>query len=48
MRNSYKILVGKAEWKRQLWRTRHIWENNIRMDLSEWSGRCELDEADSG
>jgi hypothetical protein len=33
MRNAYKILVGKPEGKRPLRRTRHRWENNIRMDL---------------
>jgi len=33
MRNPYKILVGKPEGKRQLWRRRRGWEDNIRMDL---------------
>jgi hypothetical protein len=28
-RNVYKILVGKAEWKRPLGRPRSIWEDNI-------------------
>jgi len=36
-------LVGKPERKRPLERTRHRWEDNIRMDLREvrgkvWSG----------
>jgi hypothetical protein len=33
MRNTYKILVGKTEEKRQLRRTRCRWEDNIRMKL---------------
>jgi hypothetical protein len=33
MRNSYKILVGNPEGKRQLGRRRHMWEDNIRIDL---------------
>jgi hypothetical protein len=35
MRNAYKILVGKPEWKRPLGRPRRRWENNIIMDLKE-------------
>jgi hypothetical protein len=35
MRNAYKILVGESEGRRQLWRSRHIWEDNIRMDLRD-------------
>jgi len=35
MRNSYKILVGKSEGKRQLRRARRRWEDNIRLDLRE-------------
>jgi len=35
MRNAYIILVGKPEGKRQLGRTSHRWENNIRLDLKE-------------
>jgi hypothetical protein len=40
MRNSYSILVGKLEGKRPLRRSRHRWEDNIRMDLKEirWEG----------
>jgi hypothetical protein len=35
-----RILVGKAEGKRELGRPRHRWEDNIRMDLREvgWYG----------
>jgi hypothetical protein len=33
MRNVYRILVGKPEWKRPLGRPRHRWEDNIKMDL---------------
>jgi hypothetical protein len=31
----YKVLVGKPEGKRPLRRSRHRWENNIKMDLQE-------------
>jgi len=35
MRNPYCIQVRKPEGKRSLNRTRHRWEDNIRMDLRE-------------
>jgi hypothetical protein len=40
MRNAYSSLILKPEWKRQLRRLWHIWEDNIRMDLREigWEG----------
>jgi hypothetical protein len=40
MRNTCKILVGKPEGKRSLKRSRHIWEDNIRIYLREigWEG----------
>jgi len=28
--------VGKPEGKRPLGRPRHIWEDNIKMDLQKW------------
>ena len=31
----YRVLVGKLEAKRPLGRSRHRWENNIKMDLHE-------------
>jgi hypothetical protein len=34
-RNSYRLLVGKPEGRRPLWRPRRRWLNNIRMDLIE-------------
>ena len=34
-RNAYKVLVGKPEGKRHLWRPRYRWEYNIKMDLRE-------------
>jgi hypothetical protein len=34
-RNAYRLLVGKPEGKRPLGRPRHMWVNNIRMDLGE-------------
>jgi len=32
---AYKVLVGKIEGKTQLGRFRHIWEDNIKMDLQD-------------
>ena len=32
-RGVYRVLVGKPEGKRPLGRPRHIWEDNIKMDL---------------
>jgi hypothetical protein len=40
-RGVYRVLVGKPEGKRPIGRPRHIWEDNIRMDLQEVG--CELD-----
>jgi hypothetical protein len=34
-RGVYRVLVGKAEGKRPLGRTRRRWEDNIKMDLQE-------------
>jgi len=34
-RCAFKILTGKPTGKRPLWRPRHRWKNNIRMDLEE-------------
>jgi hypothetical protein len=34
-RNVYRILVEKPEGKRPLERTRHRWEDGIKMDLRE-------------
>jgi hypothetical protein len=31
-RDVYRVLVGKPEGKRPLGRTRHRWEDNIKMD----------------
>jgi hypothetical protein len=35
MKNGYKVLVGKPEGKIPFGRSRHRWEDNIRMDLGE-------------
>jgi hypothetical protein len=32
------MLVGKPEGKRPLWRPRHRWEDNIKMDFQEVGG----------
>ena len=34
-RNAYRVLVGKPEGKRPLGRSRHRWEDNIKMNLRE-------------
>jgi len=34
-RGMYRVLVGKSEGKKPLWRTRRRWEGNIEMDLQE-------------
>jgi len=34
-RTVYRVLVGKPEGRRPLGRTRHRWEDNIKMDLPE-------------
>jgi hypothetical protein len=39
-RNTYRIMVGKPEGKRQLGGPRRRWEDNIKMDLRviRWGG----------
>jgi hypothetical protein len=34
-RGEYRVLVGKPEGKRPLWRSKRRWEDNIKMDLHE-------------
>jgi hypothetical protein len=34
-RDVYRVLVGRTEGKRSLGRPRHMWEDNIKMDLRE-------------
>jgi len=34
-RSVYRVLVGKLEGKKTLWRPRRRWEDNIKMDLQE-------------
>ena len=34
-RGIYRVLVGKLEGKRPLWRPRHRWEDDIKRDLQE-------------
>ena len=34
-RGIYRVLVGKPEGKRPLWRPVHRWEDNIKMDPQE-------------
>jgi hypothetical protein len=48
IRNAYKILVGKFEWKRLLGDIGIDEEDNIKMDLKETECKCELDSCDLG
>jgi hypothetical protein len=48
MKSAYKILVRKPEGKRPLRRPTYRWKDNIRTDLMEMVGRCELDASASG
>ena len=36
----HRVLVWKPERKRPLGRTRHRWEDNIKMDVQEVGGGC--------
>jgi hypothetical protein len=47
-RKVYKVLVGKLEGKRPHVRTRHRWEDGIRMDLREIGWGCGVDSTGSG
>jgi hypothetical protein len=39
-RSAYRVLVGKPEGERQCGKSRHTWEDNIKMYLKEigWEG----------
>ena len=39
-RGVHRVLVGKPEGKRPLWRPKRRWEDNIKMDLQEVRGSC--------
>ena len=39
-RGVHKVLVGKPEGKRPLWRPRRRWEDTIKMDLEEVGRSC--------
>jgi hypothetical protein len=43
-RGTYRALVGKPEGRRPLGRSRHRWEDNIKMDLREvgWESQTGL------
>jgi hypothetical protein len=34
-RNVYRVLVGKPEGKRPIWRPRRRWKDGVKMDLRE-------------
>ena len=36
----YRVLVGKPEGKRPLWRPSRRWEDNVKMDLQEVGEGC--------
>jgi hypothetical protein len=44
----YKVLVGNAEGKRPLGRSRRRWEDEIRMDLREIGSGDKVDAVGSG
>jgi hypothetical protein len=39
-RVTYRFSVGRPEGRRPLGRSRHRWEDNIKMDLKEWDGEA--------
>jgi hypothetical protein len=39
-KGAYRILVRKPEGRRPLERPRHLWENNIKMDLRKVGWRA--------
>jgi hypothetical protein len=40
-RNMYRVLGGKLEGKRPLWRSRRRWENGMKIEVREiGSGGC--------
>ena len=39
-RGVHRVLVGKPEGKRPLWRPRRRWEDNIKMDLQKVGESC--------
>jgi hypothetical protein len=41
MRNTYKTLIVKSEWRKPLERLRLIWEDNIKVDHKKVIGRNE-------
>jgi hypothetical protein len=47
-RGAYRALVGKPEGRRPLGRSRHRWEDNIKMDLREVGWGHGLDQSGSG
>ena len=34
-RDAYRVLMGKTEGKRPLWRPGHRWKNTIKMDVKQ-------------
>jgi len=48
MTSAYKILVGKLQGRRPLWRPKQRWEDNIKMNFTGILCRCVLYSNDSG
>jgi len=48
IRNAYKMLVGRPEWKGPRGSQECKWEDNIRIDLRETGGSCGLDSSGWG
>jgi hypothetical protein len=47
-KGAFRVLVGKCEGKRPLVRTRHRWENNIKINIQEVVFGHGLDRCGSG
>jgi hypothetical protein len=48
MTNAYKIVAEKSDGKRPLGRSKHRWEDYIRMDLRSWAETRGLNSSGSG
>jgi hypothetical protein len=47
-RGAYKVLIGQPEERRPFGRSRHGWEDSVKMDLQNVEQRHGLDRSGSG
>jgi hypothetical protein len=47
-RSAYKISVEKPKGWRPIGRTKHRWEDNIKINIKRYDMRCRMDSSDSG